>query len=104
MITQQEVALFLVAHLDALYSLGSLQQYLYKARDRQPTACGPDPARSPFANCSNFMARHVVLYFIKLPFSQHLVLHTYEKPNCTIIVLYVAFCGFVMNRENQELF
>ena len=62
------------------------------------------PARSPFANCSNFMARHVVLYFIKLPFSQHLVLHTYEKPNCTIIVLYVAFCGFVMNRENQELF
>jgi len=45
MITQQEVALFLVIHLDALYSLGSLQQYLYKARDRQPKTCGPDPAR-----------------------------------------------------------
>jgi len=35
------------------------------------------PPRSPFANCSNYMTRLVVLYFMSLPSLQHLVLHTY---------------------------
>jgi len=46
------------------------------------------------------MVLPVVLYFINLTSSQHFVLHTYEKPHCTMIVLYVAFCAFVMNCED----
>jgi len=37
------------------------------------------PARSPFTQCSNCMARLVVLYFMNLPSLQHLVLYTYEE-------------------------
>jgi len=36
------------------------------------------PARSPFTNCSNCMARPVLLYFMNLPSLQLLVSHTYE--------------------------
>jgi len=59
--------------------------------------------RSPFTNCSNYMARLVVLYFMSLPSLQHLVLHTYEKPHWTINVLYVVSSTFVTNSENREL-
>jgi len=36
-------------------------------------------ARSPFTNCSNCMARLVVLHFMNLSSSQLFVLHTYEE-------------------------
>ena len=61
---------------------------------------------SPFTNCSNCMARLVVLHFMNLPSLQHLVYlsgTTYEKLQCTINVLCVVFCAFVLNCENQEL-
>ena len=57
----------------------------------------------PFTNCSNYMARLVVLYFMSLPSLQDLVLHTYEKPHWTINVLYVVFSTFITNSVNQEL-
>jgi len=53
-----------------------------------------------FTNLSNCMARLVVLCFMNLPYLWGI---TYEKPHCTINVLYVVFCAFVMNCENQEL-
>ena len=59
--------------------------------------------RSPFTNCSNHMARIVVLYFMSLPSLQHLVLRTYEEPHWTINGLYIVFSTFVTNSENQEL-
>jgi len=52
------------------------------------------PPRSHFTNCSNDMARLVVLYFMSLPSLEHLVLHTYEKPHWTINVLYAVFSYF----------
>jgi len=52
------------------------------------------PARTPFTNCSNYMASLVVLYFMSLPSLQHLVLHTYEKLHWTINVVYVVFFYF----------
>jgi len=60
------------------------------------------PARSLFANCSNFMAHPVVLHFMNLPSLPLLVLHTYEEPQCAINVLYVLFWAFVMKCENKE--
>jgi len=57
-----------------------------KHRGRQPTVRGPirlakqnHPARCPFTNCSNCMVRLVVLYIMKLPSLQLLLLHTYEE-------------------------
>jgi len=58
---------------------------------------------APLPNCSNCMARLVVLYFMNLPSLQLLVWHTYEKPHWAINVLYVAFWAFIMNCENLEL-
>jgi len=49
------------------------------------------PARTPFTNCSSYMARLVVLYFMSLPSLQRLVLHTYEKPHWTTNVVNVFF-------------
>jgi len=59
--------------------------------------------RSPFTNCSNYMARPVVLYFMSLPSLEHLVLHTYEKPHWTKMYFMSFFPTFITNSENQEL-
>jgi len=53
------------------------------------------------------MARLVVLHFTNLPpcnFLYWILTRNYlnEKPHCTVNILYVVFCGFVINCENQE--
>jgi len=75
-----------------------------------PTARELDLARSPFTNCSNCMARLVVLYVMNLPSLQHLISYcilmrnyfrnlTWLYYKCTVCCI----CAFVMNCENQEL-
>jgi len=53
-------------------------------RNPSPTSCGSDIeyatlAAVPSPNCSNCMARLVVLYFMNLPSLQLLELNTYEE-------------------------
>jgi len=87
-------------------------QHLLCTWARQPTArIWPakqnHQARSPFTNCSNFIAHLMVWHFMNLPSLQLLALHTYEelilRNRSVIKVLYVVFWAFVMNCENQTL-